>query len=476
MYPAHMQSTIWAAAALALGGSAWAQGDVGAPNGTSVERPGDGRPTGGLGKSFHSGRRAALRAKLGEGLVVLRGLEETRDYTRFHQDKVFWYLTGIDSPGAALVMDLKSGAETLYLPKLNKRGEMWEGEKWDCSDAWVSELTGFTEIRCSDALDEDLGKQIDKGERVWVSLHPAIALSACFDRAVPFDNHIEKDPLDGRLSREKALKANLERLYGADVKDLSDTLVGLRQIKQPEEIAAMRAAGRSGALAMVEAMRSTRAGVGEWELEGLMSWVQIRNGATGPGYHGIVGSGPNSLVLHYSTSRRTLQPSEMILIDYAPEVDHFVSDITRSWPVDGAFSARQAELYDAVLASQAAGIAAVKPGIVLADVEKVCKDVLTERGLAEFIRHGTCHWIGLEVHDPGDYSAALVPGMAFTVEPGLYEPATGIGIRIEDVVLVTPEGCEVLSALVPKQRAEIEQLIAAQGVLDWLDRPDAGAR
>lgn len=457
-------------------GSAAAQVAGEAANGVSVERPGDGRPTAGLGKAFHAGRRAALRAKLGEGLVVLRGLEETRDYTRFHQDKVFWYLTGIDSPGAALVMDAKSGAETLYLPAHTARGEMWEGEKWDCSDAWVKELTGIEAIRCYDALEKDLDEGIDKGERVWVSLHPAVALSACFDRAQPFDRHVERDPLDGRLSREKALAANLEKLYGADVKDLSPALAELRLVKQPEEIAAMRLAGRAGALAMIEAMRSTRAGVGEWELEALMSWIQIRHGATGPGYHGIVGSGPNSLVLHYSSSRRTLQGGEVILIDYAPEADHFVSDITRTWPVDGAFSARQAELYDAVLASQQAGIDAVKPGKTIADIQKVCRDVLVEKGFGDFIRHGSCHWIGMEVHDVGDYETPLAPGMAFTVEPGLYEPATGIGIRIEDVVLVTADGCEVLSALVPKARAEVERLVAAEGVLDWYERPESDAR
>jgi Xaa-Pro aminopeptidase len=442
-----------------------------APNGTSVERPGDGRPTCGLGKEFHAGRRAALRAALKEGLIVLRGLEEARDYTRFHQDKVFWYLTGIDSPGAALVMDAKSGAETLYLPKRNPRGEAWEGEKWDVEDAWVSELTGIGEIRSQSELVKDLGARIEKGSRVWVSLHPAIALSACFDRAMPFDRAVEKDPLDGRLSREKALAARLTELFGADVADLSDHLYGLRQVKQPAEIEAMRAAGRAGALAMAEAIRSTRAGVGEWELEALMSWVQIRNGATGPGYHGIVGSGPNSLVLHYSTSRRTLQSGEVILLDYAPEVDHYVSDITRTWPVDGKFTPRQAELYDAVLAAQLAGIAAVKPGRTLADVEEACAAVLAERGFKDFVRHGACHWIGMEVHDAGDYTAPFVPGMSFTVEPGLYEPATGIGIRIEDVVVVTADGCEVTSALVPKERAEVEALVAAEGVLDWLDLP-----
>ncbi len=440
-------------------------------HGLSVERPGDGSPVCGLGKSFHAGRREALRAAVREGLVIVRGLSETRDYTRFHQDKTFWYLTGVASPDATLVMDAKSGAETLYVPKKSRGGEAWEGEKWDAEDAWVRELTGFAEVRALDQLEKDLEQLLRKKKKskAWVSLHPAVGLAGAFDRARPHDRRIEKDALDGRTSREKALAASLERLYGADVEDMSAELDKLRQVKTPEEIAAMRRAARAGALAMAEAMRSTRPGVGEWEIESLMSWIQVREGATGPAYHGIVGSGPNSLVLHYSASGRTLKEDEVLLIDYAPEVDHYTSDITRTWPVSGRFSQRQAELYDAVLAAQKAGIAAVRPGIKLTDVEAACSEVLAKRGFQGLVRHGACHWIGMEVHDVGDYDSRLEPGMAFTVEPGLYEDATGIGIRIEDVVVVTPEGCEVLSHEVPKERDAVEALVEEQGVLDWLD-------
>ncbi len=438
--------------------------------GLALERPGDGRPVCGLGASFHAGRRKALRAVLGEGLVIVRGLPETRDYTRFHQDKTFWYLTGVASPDATLVMDAKSGSETLYVPKKSRGGESWEGERWDAEDEWVRELTGFAEVRPLDRLEKDLEQALRKKKsKVWVSLHPAVALSGGFDRANPHDRRIEKDALDGRVSREKALAASLERLYGAEVEDMSEALIKLRQIKTPEEVAAMRRAAHAGALAMAEAMRSTRPGIGEWEVEALMSWIQVREGATGPAYHGIVGSGPNSLILHYSASSRTLKEGEVLLIDYAPEVDHYTSDITRTWPIGGRFSPRQVELYDAVLAAQMAGIAAVKPGIKLSDVESACAEVLEKRGFKGLVRHGACHWIGMEVHDAGDYEARLEPGMAFTVEPGLYEEATGIGIRIEDVVVVTEKGCEVVSSEVPKEREAVEALVAEQGVLDWLD-------
>jgi Xaa-Pro aminopeptidase len=219
---------------------------------------------------------------------------------------------------------------------------------------------------------------------------------------------------------------------------------------------------------MAEAIRSTSPGLGEWELDGLMSWVQVHEGATGPAYRAIVGSGPNSLVLHYGASSRRMQDGEVVLIDYAPELDHYTSDITRTWPVNGKFTARQAELYDAVLEAQKAGIAAVKPGVKISDVDRECSRVLRARGFGDFVRHGACHYIGMEVHDVGGYSKPVVPGVCFTVEPGLYEEATGIGIRIEDVVSVTESGCEVLSREVPKERAEVEKLVSETGVLDWL--------
>jgi Xaa-Pro aminopeptidase len=374
----------------------------------SIERPGDGKPVCGLGRSFHAGRRKALREALGKGVVVVRGLPDVRDYMQFRQDKVFWYLTGVESPNAALVMDCASGREVLLLPAADQRRESWDGELWDAGDAWVRELTGIGDVRSSAKLDEVLRDFIQDGTKIWVSMHPHVALAGCCDRAVVTDKAIRGDPFDGRTSRERALATALENMFHIKPTDCSEQIAELRRVKQPEEIAAMRRAARAGALAMAEAIRSTSAGLGEWELDGLMSWFHVRNGAAGPAYHPIIGSGANSLVLHYEASNRRMQDGEVLLIDYAPEVDHYTSDITRTWPVNGRFSARQAELYDAVLEAQAAGIAAVKPGATIDEISQACDTVFERKGLGNLTRHGPCHYIGLEVHDEANYGAPFV--------------------------------------------------------------------
>lgn len=419
----------------------------------------------GLGAAFHASRRQALLTQLESGIVFVRGLPTTRGYTRFSQDKTFWYLTGVESPNAALLMDAKSGKQILFLPQANARDEMWEGEIWDASDEWVGELTGFKEVRASNELMAVLKEWTAADKTVWISKEPHVELSGCHDRALPFDRRREKDPLDGRPGREDALEDNLKEKLQAEVKDMSPVLSEMRRVKTPEEIDAMRRAGRAGSIAMVDAIRATRPGVGEWELDALMTFVHRREGADGPAYYSIVGSGPNALVLHYSACARAMRAGEMLLIDYAPEVDHYTSDITRSWPTDGTFTPRMQELYDAVLAAQEAGIAAVKPGKTMQEIDKACRKVLQARGVGKLMPHGACHYIGLEVHDVGDNGKPFEPGVCFTVEPGVYEAATGIGIRIEDVVVVTETGCEVLSSGVPKSRQAIAELVGTDAAL-----------
>jgi Xaa-Pro aminopeptidase len=420
----------------------------------------------GLGKDFHMGRRSALRESVGEGLMVFRGLIDTRDYLSFHQDKLVWYLTGIESPNITLVMDAATGAEVLFLPNKNRGNESWEGEKWDAGDKWIPQVSGFQDVRSSDELMDYLDEHIDEGERVWTSLAPHVELAGCFDRATPYDRKVTKDPLDGRQSREHALSTQLTEHFGAIVENCGPQLDELRRVKTSEEIDAMRRAADIGAKAMAEAIRSTRPGLGEWDLSALMTWVHLQGRAAGPAYAAIAGCGPNANVLHYMAVTRPLGPAEMVLIDYAPEYKHYTSDITRSWPTDGVFTPRMAELYDAVLESQLAGIAAVKPGGTIMDVERACSKVLRDRGFGDLIRHGACHYIGMEVHDVGDYKKKLVPGVAFTVEPGLYDTEADIGIRIEDVVVVTEDGCEVISAGVTKIRSELTALVAEIGILD----------
>jgi Xaa-Pro aminopeptidase len=432
----------------------------------------------GLGAGFHAGRRAklvaALRQETPAGVVLVRGLPAPRDYLRFTQDKTFWYLTGVESPNAALLIDLASGDEVLFLPKKSAMAELWDGEQWDAGDAWVPEVTGIRDVRPSGELLAALKERTAAAKLVWISKEPWVALAGCYDQAGPYDSAIARDPLDGRASREAALEERLRERLGVEVRDCAGALNEMRRVKTPEEIAALRRAAEVGARAMEEAVRSSRPGLTERHLEAVMSFAQRCEGAAGPAYQAIVGCGPNALVLHYSQVGRELRAGEVVLLDYAPEVDHYVSDITRSWPVDGAWTPRMAEIYDAVLAAQAAGIAAVRPGRTMNDVEKACRRVLAERGLGKLLPHGTCHYVGMEVHDVGANGKPLEPGVVFTVEPGVYDAASGIGVRIEDVVVVTEDGCEVLTAAAAKERERLTRLVAEEGVLDRFPLGAAG--
>jgi Xaa-Pro aminopeptidase len=458
----------------------WAAATIDVPDAdrpeVRVDRPVDGQEhvrRCGLGAPFHAGRRAALIAELAKetpnGLVLVRGLPQQRDYLRFQQDKTFWYLTGVESPNAALLIDLGSKEEILFLPKPNAITERWNGEQWDSEDAWVGEVTGFREVRPGGELMGLLKDRAAAAKTVWISKEPWVALAGCHDQAGPHDEAIAHDPLDGRVSRENALEDRLHEKLGLEVRDCAPVLAEMRRVKTPEELDALRRAADAGAKAMTEAIRSTRAGLTERHLEAVMSFVHRAEGAAGPAYHGIVGCGPNALVLHYSQVGREMRANEMVLLDYAPEFDHYVSDITRSWPVDGQFSPRMREIYDAVLASQAAGIAETRPGKTMGDVERACRRVLSERGMSKLLPHGTCHYVGMEVHDVGGNGKPFVPGVVFTIEPGVYEPATGIGVRIEDVVVVTESGCEVITAGVTKDRLELTRLVSEEGILDrWV--------
>ena len=424
----------------------------------------------GLGAEFHAGRRAALAEALGEGVLVFRGQPDTRAYLRFQQDKTFWWLTGIESPNVALVMDTRTGEEVLFLPKQNLGSERWEGEKWDVADEWIPGLTGFTDIRQDTKLVSFLKERLEDKPTVWISKEPHVELAGCYDRAEPYDKKRRRDPLDGRVSREQALEDKLIERYGVEVKDCQRQIADLRKVKTVEEIEAMRRANDVGVASMIEGMRATKPGVSEWELDSLMGFVQRRLGAAGPAYEAIVGSGANALILHYISNHELCDDGELLLVDFAPEVDHYITDITRTWPVNGKFTERQAEIYDCVLDAQKASIAAVKPGVTIRDVQRAAMDVIEERGMRSLVRHGFFHFVGMEVHDVGGMQGKLEAGMAFTIEPGLYEDETSIGIRIEDVVVVTEDGCINLSAGCPRERDEIEALVGSGGVLEAMDK------
>jgi Xaa-Pro aminopeptidase len=174
-------------------------------------------------------------------------------------------------------------------------------------------------------------------------------------------------------------------------------------------------------------------------------------------YESIVGSGPNGAVLHYPKDDRVMKEGELVVVDAAAEAELYATDVTRTYPVSGKFSAEQRAIYDLVLKAQAAGIAAAKPGVTVHTIEKAVRKVIDEGGYHDAYLHGCCHFVGLEVHDPGDYEGPLLAGAVLTVEPGVYLPQRGFGVRIEDEVLLTPGGNEVITRDVPKDPDEIER-------------------
>ena len=240
---------------------------------------------------------------------------------------------------------------------------------------------------------------------------------------------------------------------------LSRLIDSLRVVKDSTEIATIQKATDITGQALVETIRRIKPGMNEYEVEALIEYGFHSRGSQRRGFPSIVGSGPNTTVLHYNANRRVIAPGELVLMDVGAELDYYCADITRTVPADGRFTTRQLEIYNIVLAASRAAFEAVKPGVTLRDVHKAASDVIEKAGYGKYFIHYTSHYMGMDVHDVGDRDQRLVPGMVFTVEPGIYIPEEKIGIRIEDDVLVTAEGCRVLSESIPRRADEIEKLM-----------------
>jgi Xaa-Pro aminopeptidase len=270
------------------------------------------------------------------------------------------------------------------------------------------------------------------------------------------------DPLDGRAWREDHVRSVLLKRYPAlELPDASKALRGLRECKGPEEVAAMREAARISSEGMKEAMRAARPGAFEYEMEGAMFGECKRLGGQDWAYAPIVGSGPNALVMHYNRNSRKAQEGDIVLMDAAFSWHYYASDITRSFPVGGRFSAEQRKVYEDLLKVQKETILRVRPGVSLLDLHEWTQRQLRTLGYGPYLVHFLGHGIGMAVHDPWEATAPLRAGNVITIEPGVYLFDRGFGMRIEDDVLVTATGSEVLSAGVTKEADEIEALILA---------------
>ncbi|MFO1364323.1 MAG: aminopeptidase P N-terminal domain-containing protein [Burkholderiales bacterium] len=424
-------------------------------------------------------RRAALLERMGAGIAIIPTAPERirnrdSDYP-YRFDSYFYYLTGFPEPEAALA--LIAGAEPkaiLFCREKHPERELWEGFRY--GPAAAREAFGFDDAHAFAALDETAPKLLAD--------QPALYYAPGLDPA-----------WDARCMRwlnEVRAQARTGVAAPGEIRDVRVALDEMRLVKDAHEIATMRRAASISADAHVRAMRATRPGAMEYEIEAELLYEFRRRGAQFPAYWPIVAGGANACVLHYRDNSQRLADGDLLLIDAGCELDGYAADITRTFPVNGVFSGPQRALYELVLAAQAAAIAQVRPGSgwnaphdaavkVLAqgflDLE-LCSgtldEVLEKELYKQYYMHRTGHWLGLDVHDAGDYKARgewrpLVPGMTLTVEPGCYvRPADGvperfwnIGVRIEDDVLVTDAGSEVVTADAPKRIDDIEALMRA---------------
>jgi Xaa-Pro aminopeptidase len=416
------------------------------------------------------GQGAAMVLPAAPEIIVGRDIE-----LRYVPDPDLWYLTGYDEPDAVLV--LRPDADdpvTLFLRDRDPQRELWTGPREDPEA--IGERLGIETVAPVDALAELLPGLLRKTDRIYFRMGTG-------------RGDVESLVLDilggGRSARQRSGRGP------AELADPGLLLDEMRLVKSPDEIQAIRDAVRITVDAFHDAFRAIRPGAGEWEVEAAVEAGFRRAGADGPAFASIAASGPNATVLHYTTNDRTMAAGDLLLLDAGARHRIYNADLTRTVPVDGRLAGPARDVYLAVLDAQHAAIAAVRPDATTDDLHDAALDALLpamiDLGLLEgspdeirqrpdswkpFFPHSTSHWLGLDVHDVGTYAVdgrprPLEPGMVLTIEPGLYIPRNadapgsllGIGVRIEDDVLVTDEGADVLSADLPTDPEALERLL-----------------
>jgi Xaa-Pro aminopeptidase len=433
-----------------------------------------------LNMSEFAKRRKKVMQKIDStGLVILVSAPTTYrnndcEYP-YRQQSDFYYLTGFEEPEAVAILapKRKEGEYILFCRPKDRDKEIWEGIRAGQKNA--CKVFGADESFPMSQLEEKLPELLDGREKI----HYSLGLNKSFDKL--FLKAINK--LRGKI--RNGTQSPLALI------DVESTLHEMRLIKTASELNLMRKAAEISAYAHIRAMQSCFPGMNEHQLEAEITYEFQRNGARYPAYSTIVGSGANSCILHYTRNNKIIQEKDLVLVDAGCEYQYYASDITRTFPASGRFSAEQKAIYEIVLAAQLAGIKAVRPGAAYSHYHETVVKVITQglldlkllkgrlsdliekQAYFKFYMHKSGHWLGMDVHDVGRYKVSgqwrrLEPGMVLTVEPGIYISADSgapkrwhnIGIRIEDDVLVTEKGCEVLSHKAPKKIEDIEALMA----------------
>ncbi|MGA8144713.1 MAG: Xaa-Pro peptidase family protein [Candidatus Acidiferrales bacterium] len=410
----------------------------------------------------YQARRAKLRSEV-DGPVVLFGYTSRNDAGEvavFFQDEDFYYLTGYSEPDAALILipDAPAGksstgpSEILYLPPRDPRESIWGGAHLGPHDPGVAEKTGFQAVRPFADLRGDLANLAKTNPKFYTLLpkgpengYPQLATwSAWVKDALPPQSEIQ---------------------------DVQPILTQMRMVKSPGEIALLQKAVDASVDAQFAAMKMMRPGLMEYQVAAKMEEVHKFEGCAREAYAPIVGAGFFSTVLHYDALNNEIKDGDVVVLDVAGEYGGYDADITRTLPANGKFTARQREIYDIVLGAQNAAIAAAKPGVFMygapGNLQQIAYDYINSHGkdkdgkpLGPYFVHGLGHGLGLNVHDPTEFHQPLKAGMAVTIEPGIYLRDENIGVRIEDDILLTPDGHVVMTEKLPRNADEIEKVMA----------------
>lgn len=394
-------------------------------------------------------------------VVVLVGETEEPEDSRYRQRNDFAYLTGVETPHAAMILWPAEDKEVLYLPPRDRREEAWTGPKIGPGAEGIV-ATGFDKVEPTSSFLGDLFDAIgETGKRATGRRQTSVFL-------------LTPDPRPGAGGPSAGLARTLKELAShARYRDLAPFLGELRKVKSTAEIALLRKAIGVTADAHAAAIRLIGPGVPEYKVEGEVLGAFIAGGGTRAGFPSIVGSGLNSTVLHYNANRRTMESGELVVVDIGGEYSYYTADITRTYPVSGKFTPRQREIYQLVLDCQTACAAEFKVGKSTLQGQNafahayMAKSPLrardeqgVEHSMDHFFFHGLGHYLGMDVHDVGDTGKPCGPGEVFTIEPGIYIPSEGFGVRIEDDYLVTKDGLEKLTKDIPCEVDQIERIMA----------------
>jgi Xaa-Pro aminopeptidase len=436
-------------------------------------------------------RRGRIMDAIGnQALAIVPGAPGVDGFKVFRQSNEFYYLTGLESPHAYLVIDGRSRRTTLYLSHRNAALERSTGTVWSAEDdVDVRRLTGVDNVLPVERLSRETFGAMLRAPRpvLYVPFSPAEGEAQSRDELLAHQAGVAGDPWDGRPSRDAHFLQLLANRYPAlERRDLTPMLDTLRYVKSRREIALIRQASLLAGLGLLEAMKSTRPGVFEYQVAAVARFTFLANGARFEGYNPIAGGGTNAWMGHYSRNLDTLKNGDMVLMDYAPDLRYYSSDVTRMWPVNGRYSEAQRTLARFILEYRQAFFRYIRPGItpeeVLArartDMEgvlartrfasdnhrKAAEEMLTFRGHLQ-------HPVGMTVHDPGAiWGKPFQEGVVFTVDPMMWIPDEHLYVRMEDTIVVTRDGMENFTPDLASTPEEIETVMRQDGMLTRVPR------